>query len=176
MTRHLIPIDKFTEKPFHLWDVQSLLLTSGDFSTRHYNAMTIGWGSIGYIWRRPFIQVLVRPVRYTYQFMEKYDTFTVCAFPQKYHAALQLLGTRSGRDGDKIAASGLTPMASTKIPAPGYKEASLILECRKIYWADFDPARFLDPAIDLHYPNKDYHRFYFGEILAIFGTQAFGAD
>ena len=70
-----IPIEKFSARSFHLWDVQYLLLTSGDYSTSHYNAMTIGWGSIGYIWRRPFIQVVVRPTRYTYEFMEKYDGY-----------------------------------------------------------------------------------------------------
>ena len=168
-----IPIEKFSARSFHLWDVQYLLLTSGDFSASHYNAMTIGWGSIGYIWRRPFIQVVVRPTRYTYELMEKYDTFTVCAFPQEYHAALNLLGNRSGRDGDKISASGLTPVASTIIPAPSYSQASLILECRKIYCDDFHPANFIDPAIDQHYPAKDYHRIYFGEILAILGSKAF---
>ena len=58
-------------------------------------------------------------------------------------------------------------------PAPGYSQASLILECRKIYWDDFHPANFIDPAIDQHYPAKDYHRIYFGEILAILGTSVF---
>jgi flavin reductase (DIM6/NTAB) family NADH-FMN oxidoreductase RutF len=171
--RNPIPVEDFKSRIFHLWDVQSLLLTSGDFSTHHFNAMTIGWGSIGYIWRRPFIQVVVRPTRYTYEFMEKYDTFTVCAFPKKYHSALNLLGNRSGRDGDKISESGLTPIASSVIPAPGYTQASLILECKKIYWDDFRPDHFIDPAIDQHYPKKDYHRLYFGEILAIFGNKSF---
>ena len=171
--RNPIPVEVFKSRIFHLWDIQSLLLTSGDFSTHHFNAMTIGWGSIGYIWRRPFIQVVVRPTRYTYEFMEKYGTFTVCAFPKKYQSALNLLGTRSGRDGDKISESGLTPIASSVIPAPGYAQASMILECRKIYWDDFRPDHFIDPAIDQHYPKKDYHRIYFGEILAIFGNKSF---
>ena len=168
MTRSPVNIEAFSVKPFHLWDVQWLLLSAGDFHTGQYNAMTVGWGSIGYIWRRPFIQVVVRPVRYTYRFMEENETFTVCAFPEQYHAALQLLGRRSGRDGDKINASGLTPIASTLVPAPSYSQASLVFECRKIYWADIDPSHFLDPGIDQNYPNKDYHRAYFGEILAIF--------
>lgn len=167
MTLSPVKIEDFLAKPFHLWDVQWLLLTSGDFSKGHYNAMTVGWGSIGYIWRRPFVQVVVRPVRYTYEFMEKYDTFTLCAFPAEYHPALQILGNRSGRDGDKILASGLTPVSSTRIAAPGYAQASLVLECRKIYWDDFNPAHFIDPGIDKNYPQKDYHRFYFGEILTI---------
>ncbi len=171
--RNLIPVEKFIARPFHLWDIQSMLLTSGDFSMHKFNAMTIGWGSIGYIWRRPFIQVLVRPTRYTYKFMEKFDTFTVCAFPKKYQPALSLLGTKSGRDGDKISESGLTPVASTLISAPGYQQASLVLECKKIYWDDFHSTNFLDPTIDQHYPKKDYHRIYFGEILAILGTSVF---
>jgi flavin reductase (DIM6/NTAB) family NADH-FMN oxidoreductase RutF len=170
-----ITIEDFIIKPMHLWDIQNLLLTSGDFTAGHFNAMTVGWGSIGYMWRRPFVQVVVRPVRYTYEFIERNDTFTLCAFPKEQRAALQLLGTKSGRDLDKIAASGLTPIASEKITAPGYAEAELILECRKLYWDDFKPEHFLDPDIEARYPNKDYHRIYFGEILSMRGTETFGA-
>jgi flavin reductase (DIM6/NTAB) family NADH-FMN oxidoreductase RutF len=172
MTLEPISIEAFVAKPFHLWDIQNLLLTSGDFSRDRYNAMTVGWGSIGYIWRRPFVQVMVRPVRFTYSFIEEFDTFTLCAFPKQFNAALQLLGTKSGRDGDKITEAGLTPVLSTKVAAPGYAEASLVIECRKIYWDDVRPQNFLDPEIDKHYPRKDYHRFYFGEILAIFSDQS----
>jgi len=172
MTLKPIAIETFVAKPILLWDIQWLLLTSGDFARKHFNAMTVGWGSIGYIWRRPFVQVVVRPVRYTYGFMEKYDTFTLCAFPKQYHAALQLLGTKSGRDGDKITEAGLTPAASAKVAAPGYAEASLVIECRKIYWDDVRPQNFLDPELDKNYPRKDYHRIFFGEILALFGEQS----
>jgi len=175
MTQNQILIGKFMIKPFHLWDVQWLLLTSGDFSKSHFNSMTIGWGSVGIMWRRPFIQVVVRPHRYTYEFMEEYDSFTVCAFPDEFHEALQLLGTRSGRQSDKTLESGLTPMGSSLIPAPGFAEASLTLECRKIYWEDFDPANFLDRSIEENYPKKDFHRMYFGEILAIFGDDSFSS-
>lgn len=173
MTLKPIAIESFVAKPFHLWDIQTLLLTSGDFASHEFNAMTVGWGSLGYLWRRPFIQVMVRPVRYTYEFMEKFNTFSVCAFPKQYYSALQLLGTRSGRDGDKLAASGLTPLPATRIAAPVYAQASLVIECRKIYWDDFHPQNFVDPAIDRHYPAKDYHRIYFGEIVALFGEDTF---
>jgi flavin reductase (DIM6/NTAB) family NADH-FMN oxidoreductase RutF len=175
LTLKPIAIEKFAIKPMHLWDVQYLLLTSGDFAAGHFNAMTVGWGSIGYMWRRPFVQVVVRPVRYTYEFIERYPTFTVCAFPKEQHAALQLLGTKSGRDLDKIAASGLTPVTSEKVAAPAYAESELVLECRKMYWDDFNPEHFLDPEIEARYPNKDYHRIYFGEIVSMRGTEKFGA-
>jgi flavin reductase (DIM6/NTAB) family NADH-FMN oxidoreductase RutF len=173
MERQSIPVETLTTRPIHLWDIQWLLLASGDFTAGKFNAMTVGWGSIGYMWRRPFVQVVVRPVRYTYQFMEQYDTFTLCAFPKQQHAALQLLGNRSGRDGDKIAESGLTPIQSEKVAAPAFAEAELVIECRKIYWEDIDPTHFLDPRIDDNYPRKDYHRIYFGEILAVFGGPSY---
>jgi flavin reductase (DIM6/NTAB) family NADH-FMN oxidoreductase RutF len=102
--------------------------------------------------------------------MEQYDTFTLSAFPEKHRQAIQILGSRSGRDGDKIAAAGLTPIAATRVAAPGFAEAELTLECRKMYWDDLDPRQFLDATIAKNYPQKDYHRVYFGEIVAVTQT------
>ena len=167
MTRQPIPIEEFVVKPQHLWDVQNLLLTSGDFAKGHYNTMTVGWGSLGVMWGMLFAQVVVRPTRYTYEFMEQYGTFTLCTFPKEYAPALELLGSKSGRDGNKIAESGLTPIASTQVAAPSFAQAELVLECRKIYWDDMTPAQFLDERIERRYPRKDYHRIYFGEILVV---------
>jgi flavin reductase (DIM6/NTAB) family NADH-FMN oxidoreductase RutF len=175
MTRKLINIEDFTFKPMANWNGQGMLLTSGDWASDLYNAMTVGWGSLGVMWGLPFVQVVVRPVRYTYQFMEKYDTFTVCAFSERHAPALDLLGTRSGRDGDKISASGLTPIASTHIAAPGFAQAALILECRKIYWDNLEKTQFLDPRLEKKYPARDYHRIYYGEILAIFGEDMYSS-
>jgi flavin reductase (DIM6/NTAB) family NADH-FMN oxidoreductase RutF len=163
-----IPIHEFSARIFDLFDNHWLLLTSGDFKTGHYNAMTISWGSAGILWNKPFVQVVVRPTRFTYEFMEKYETFTLCAFPETYRKAMQLLGSKSGRDGDKIAASKLTPLAAHLVAAPLFAEAHLVLECRKIYWQDLDPAHFLDPPIEGNYPHKDYHRAWFGEVLGIY--------
>ena len=175
MKRESIALDELLVKSHYLWDKQWLLLTAGDFAAGHFNTMTVGWGSLGTMWGRPFAQVVVRPHRYTYGFMEQYDTFTLCTFPEKYRRAVTLLGTKSGRDGDKIAEAGLTPIGSTQIAAPGFAEAKLIIECRKIYWDDLDPANFVDPSIDNHYAQKDYHRIYFGQILAIFGVESYSA-
>ena len=101
------------------------------------------------------------------QFMEKYDSFTLTAFDQQYRKALKVLGSTSGRDGDKIGRAGLTPIASQRIAAPAFAEARLIVECKKIYWQDFDPDHFLESRIEKLYPKKDYHRIYFGEILTV---------
>jgi len=167
MTRQSVPVDVLCLKPHHLWDKQWLLLTSGDFKAGRFNAMTVGWGSLGTMWGQPFVQVVVRWSRYTYEFMEQYDTFTLCAFSEQHRDALNLLGTRSGRDGDKIAAAGLTPITSTRVAAPGFAEAELILECLKIYWDDMKASHFLDPQIEDKYPKKDYHRIYYGKIVAV---------
>lgn len=149
-----------------LWDNQWLLLTAG--SDTDFNMMTVSWGSIGCIWNKPFAQVVVRPQRYTYRFTEKYEEFTLCAFPEKYRSALKLLGSTSGRDGDKLAQTDLSIKSSSAVSAPSYNEATLILECRKIYFQDMNSKGFLDKTIQKNYPINDYHRIYFGEILAVF--------
>jgi flavin reductase (DIM6/NTAB) family NADH-FMN oxidoreductase RutF len=173
MERLSIPYEKWTTRTYGLWDKQWFLLTCGDFVRADFNCMTVSWGSLGVMWNKPFAQVVVRPVRYTYQFMEKYPTFTLCAFPKAYRKALNLLGTLSGRDGDKIERSKLTPEAATQVAAPVYEQAELAIECRKMYWQDFDPSHFIDPGIDKNYPKKDYHRIYFGEIVAVTGIEQY---
>jgi flavin reductase (DIM6/NTAB) family NADH-FMN oxidoreductase RutF len=170
MKRRPIDFPEFQVQPYSLLARQWLVLTCGDLKTGRYNSMTVGWGSFGVMWNKPFVQVVVRPTRYTYEFMNRYPTFTLCALGKKYREALQILGTRSGRDGNKIAETGLTPIPSTKVAAPGFNEAQLILELKKMYWEDFRPENFLDPAIEELYPQKDYHRLFYGEILAIQGT------
>ncbi|HEU20334.1 MAG TPA: flavin reductase family protein [Deltaproteobacteria bacterium] len=154
-----------------MWTTTWFLLTAGD--RQNFNAMTIGWGSMGVMWNKPFIQVVVRPGRYTFEYMEKYPTFTVCAFPKQYRKALTLLGTTSGRDSDKIEESGLTTIESKKVDAPSYKEAELILECKKMYRQDMNPEHFLDSDIMKNYPNQDFHRIYFGEIVGISADERF---
>ena len=68
---------------------------------------------------------------------------------------------------------GLTPIESSKVEAPGFDQAELIIECRKVYYDDLEPAHFLDASILDNYPKKDFHRMYFGEILAIRGTDKY---
>ena len=154
-----------------IWTTTWFLLTAGD--REKFNAMTIGWGSMGVMWKKPFIQVVVRPGRHTLNYLESYPTFTVCAFPRDYRKALTLLGTTSGRDSDKIKESGLTVIESKKVDAPSYKEAELILECKKMYWQDMDPEHFVDPDIAKNYQKQDFHRIYFGEIVGISADERF---
>jgi flavin reductase (DIM6/NTAB) family NADH-FMN oxidoreductase RutF len=168
----IAPVD-LSLRLFHQWEKGWFVLAAGDYPSRRFNAMTVSWGSMGIMWGRPFVQAVVRPTRHTYRFTEEFDSFTLSAFPEDYREALNILGSRSGRDGDKITPAGLTTVASGRVAAPSFAEAELTLECRKIYWDDFDPDRFLDPAIGENYSNNDYHRIYFGQILRIFGEEKF---
>ncbi len=131
MERKPIAIEEFNLNAYSFFEKDWLLLTSGDFTAGKFNAMTISWGSLGVMWGRPFAQVVVRPHRYTFEFMERYPTFTLCAFPKQYRRALSLLGSKSGRDGDKITKSGLTPTAASRIPAPAYAEAAWYLNAAR---------------------------------------------
>ncbi len=166
MLREIKP-DDFNIKIADLWNNKWFLLTSGSFDKNDFNTMTVAWGSFGVMWNKPFAHAVVRPTRYTYEFMEKYDTFTLCAFPEKYKKALKILGTKSGRDTEKLDESGLTAIKSSIVESPSFREAELVIECRKIYFGDIKPENFLDSSLDKNYPLKDYHRFYYGEILKI---------
>ncbi|EKD52256.1 MAG: hypothetical protein ACD_62C00075G0012 [uncultured bacterium] len=167
-----IPINTFTPAIHDLWANQWFLLTCGDYAKKDFNTMTVAWGSLGVMWSKPFVQVVVRPTRYTFEFLERFDDFTLCSFDKQHQKALTLLGTQSGRDGDKISAAGLTPITSSLVTSPSFEEAQLIIEAKKMYWQDFDPTHFLDPEIEKKYPKKDYHRVYYGEVVAIAKTQS----
>ena len=173
--RHEIPFDKMSIKPFDLWKNRWFLLAAGDFQSGRFNAMAVAWGSLGVMWNRPFVQVVVRPTRHTFGFMEAGSDFTLSAFPETCRKSLQRMGTISGRDGDKFAGSGLTAEASKFVAAPSFTEAELVFECRKIYFDDLEPAHFLNPMIDGLYSEADYHRVYFGEIVRL-SSEALGAE
>jgi flavin reductase (DIM6/NTAB) family NADH-FMN oxidoreductase RutF len=126
---------------------------------------------MGTLWNKPVVQVVVRPTRHTFGFIESSPDFTLCAFPAEYRSALALLGSKSGRDGDKIKEAGLTPCASALTASPSYTQANLVIECRRIYADALKPECFLDPAIEENYPDKAYHHQYIGEVLAIRGDK-----
>ena len=170
-----IPINKFVLKAHDLWLNRWFLLTTGDYDKKRYNTMTVAWGYFGIMWNKPIAVVVVRPTRYTYEFINKYETFTLCAFPARYKDDLLHLGSTSGRDGDKISETNLHIIPSQKVSSPSFKEAELIIECKKVYWDDFNPSNFLDKSIDENYPEKDYHQFYFGEIIGIVGDDSYVA-
>lgn len=160
----LINADEFKDNPFTLIGNEWMLITAG--TPDNFNTMTASWGGMGRLWDRNVCFIFVRPTRYTYEFMEKNETFSLSFFTKEWRDALVLCGSKSGRDIDKAKATGLEPIPGNH-NTTGFAQARMIIECRKIYYYDIIPGQILDPAIDKFYPKKDYHRMYIGEILSI---------
>ena len=149
---------------FSLIGDQWMLITAGNQD--QCNTMTASWGGLGVLWGKPVATVYIRPQRYTLEFVEREDTFTLCFFGEQYRKALALCGSKSGRDVDKVKECGFT--VATAEGAPYFEEADLVLVCKKAYWQDMDPTHFLDGEIDSKwYPEKDYHRIFIGEIVEV---------
>ena len=165
-----IPFERFVLAPVKALDKDWLLLSAGDLAARDWNCMTVSWGAFGVIWGRPMAMIVVRPSRHTHGFTERHDTFTLSAFPESLHPALDYCGSHSGREGDKAKAAGITPVAARAVKAPAFAEAELVVECRKTYFDALEPRHFVADWVEENYPKKDYHTMYFGEIVAISGT------
>jgi len=130
------------------------------------NAMTASWGGFGVIWNLPVAYVLVRPQRYTFEIMEETERFGLNFLAEHYREALQLCGTKSGRDLDKLAAAGLTTRRLEE--APVVEQAELVISCRKLYGQFLADAGFVQrELIKKHYPSNDLHKLYIGEITAV---------
>ena len=143
---------------------QWMLITAG--TGEQCNTMTASWGGLGVLWGKPVATVYIRPQRYTLEFVEREEKFTLAFFGEEYRKALALCGSKSGRDIDKVKECGFT--VETADGAPYFAQADLVLVCRKAYWQDMDPTHFLDGEIDgKWYPEKDYHRIFIGEIETV---------
>lgn len=140
------------------------LLTAGDRA--HFNTMTVSWGGLGCLWNRSVATVYVRPSRYTWEFMESQDYFTISFYPEEYKPALALLGKQSGRDGDKVAKSGLTSVPFDS--GVTFAEAKTTLLCKKLYWQDMDPEHIPEDVRSRFYgAGETVHRMYIGEVIAV---------
>lgn len=158
-----IELDMMNENVFELIGSDWMLITAG--TPDSYNTMTASWGGLGVLWNRNVAICFVRPTRYTYEFLEKADNFTLSFFDEEHREKLNLCGSKSGRDTDKAAATGLVAVSGQLSGTTTFEQARMVLECRKLYFQDIEPARFGDPSIESLYPNKDYHRMYIGEIV-----------
>ena len=156
----------FDENPFDFFKGYGLLLAVGDKDNN--NAMTIGWGALGNIWSKlgpNTVTVYVAEARYTYEFMEKYDYFTVMAFDKEDAPILGYMGTHSGRDGDKAAHLGLHTLY-TDHGTPYYEEAELVMECKILYRAPF-LKEGMSGEVRKFYENFDagVHHMYIGNVI-----------
>lgn len=155
------------ENVFDMLQDEWMLITAGDVNS--FNTMTAAWGGFGILWRKPIAIIYVRPQRYTFEFTEKHDDFTLSFFGHGNHRkALSFCGSKSGRDYDKVKETGLTP-AITSHNSIAFQEARLIFDCRKLYADDIKAEFFKDIELERSiYPTKDYHRFYIAEIVSCY--------
>ncbi len=154
--------EQLTDNPFKLIGADWMLITAG--TKQSFNTMTASWGGMGVLWQKQVTFCFVRPTRYTYEFMERSENFTLSFFEERYRKALNFCGSHSGRDTDKVKETGLTPAGKDGFVY--FDEARLVLACKKLYFQDFNPGHFLEQRIHDLYPAKDYHRMYVGEIIS----------
>ena len=152
---------------------ENALLTAG--TADRCNTMTIGWCQAGRLWNLQACTVYVRPERYTYQFMEEQEYFTVSVLPADMKTAMSLCGTKSGRDMDKIKECGLTVRTGTG-GAPFFEEAELVLVCRTLYAQDLEAARVLPAGeadiLPSYGAKGGWHRAYTGEIVEAYSARS----
>jgi len=153
----------FDPKIFESFDKDWALVTAGPIG--NFNTMTISWGGLGTLWSMPVATVYVRTSRYTHDFLENNDLFTVSFYPESFRKDLALLGSKSGRDGDKVALTSLTPKAIEN--AVTFEQAEQTLLCQKIYRQDMDPAAIPQEVLDRLYDGDAIHTIYIGKVLQV---------
>lgn len=159
----LLP-EQIQDNLFKLIGTDWMLICAG--KPAHYNMMTASWGGAGILWKKPVAFVFIRPQRHTLLFVEEGPRFSLNFFGESHREMLNLCGTRSGRDIDKMNLPGLDAL-ETPSGSVAFRQARLIMECRKIYFDDIKPEFFLSFDIEKIYARKDYHRFYVGEITHV---------
>ncbi|MBQ8518006.1 MAG: flavin reductase [Agathobacter sp.] len=156
------PIELLEMNPFTKIGKEWALVTAG--SKSKCNAMTISWGGVGVLWNKNVVYIFVRDSRYTKEFLDKGEFFSLSFFDETYHPALGYCGAHSGRDENKFEKAGLTPAFRHSIPYPD--EANLVLLCRKMAAVPMEEETFTDKSIkDAFYKDNDMHTMYVGEII-----------
>ena len=153
----------FNTEIFSQFDKKWALLTAG--KTDDFNTMTVSWGGLGTIWNKSVATVYVRDSRYTHEFMDKNDYFTVSFYPEDKRKILRVLGTKSGRDMDKIHDSGLTAVSAGE--SVSFKEAEVTLVCRKLFCQRLELLNIPEEIIKSCYASGDPHDMYIGEVIEI---------
>lgn len=165
MTFKEINANEISDNIFKLIGTDWSLVTAGN--SDKLNTMTVSWGGAGIMWGKPCVFTFIRPQRYTFGLLEENDCYTMCFFDESYRKALQLCGTKSGRDCDKIKEAELTP-AFTEDGIPYFEEARLVLVCKKAYGQFLTEDSFTDTEnINKWYSAGDYHKMFISEITKV---------
>lgn len=147
---------------FSLIGDQWMLITAG--TADNCNTMTASWGGLGILWGEPVATVYIRPQRYTKQFVDREEYFTLSFFGPEYKKELALCGAKSGRELDKVKECGFD-VACGEGGSPYFEQARLVLVCRKMYAQEMDADEMPADVKEKWYPNRDYHTMYIGRIV-----------
>ena len=161
---HSVDPKTLSDNVFSLIGDKWMLITAG--SADDCNTMTASWGGLGVIWGVPAATCYIRPQRYTKQYVDREEYFTLTFFGEEYRKELTVCGTKSGRDVDKVKECGFT-VKTAACGAPYFEEAELVLVCRKRFAQDMDPANIPEDVKEKCYPQEDYHTLYIGEIVEV---------
>ncbi len=171
MRLHSVDVRELSPEIARAMGGQNALLTAGNRTG--CNTMTIGWCQTGRLWNLPVCTVYVRPERHTYGFMEAQAYFTVSVLPAEARSVMQLCGSRSGRDVDKVKECGLT-LCYGAGDAPFFDQAESVLVCRKLYVQDMDPSCIVagqEKIGPFYGPAGGWHRIYTGEIVEAYAAK-----
>lgn len=159
-----VELKSLNMNPFTLIGDEWLLVTAG--TEGKFNTMTASWGGLGVFWGKNSATIYIRPGRYTKQFIDSNDTFTLSFFKEDYKKALSICGSLSGRDINKVEKANLTPVFDEDNTY--FDEAKMVVVCKKMYHSEITFDNFDNPSFDkLMYPEKDYHTIYIAEILKV---------
>lgn len=156
--------ENLDESAFKLIGTDWMLITAA--KDNKVNTMTASWGGFGIMWHKNVVYIVLRPQRFTKEFIDASSTFSLTFFDKSYKKDLSYLGTVSGRDEDKLSKTNLTVSYVDNTPA--FEEAKLTIICKKLYAQEFKPECFIDNTLENQcYPNKDYHTLYIAEVEKI---------
>lgn len=172
MNRKSVPYLFKIEDVIKQLDGDGLLLAATN-DKGNSNLMTIGWGSIGILWGRPVFTVLVRPSRYTFGFIEASGEFSVNVPTPEMNDYVQMCGSKSGRNVDKIRDFNISVTPGKTIKSITLDACPMVYECRVIQKLDVSAESLkMEPSLRAAlYANGDFHRLYFGEIKGTFASQ-----
>lgn len=153
--------DNFIEKLSDKW----MLLTSGNKES--FNTMTVNWGGIGFLWNKAVVFIFVRPERYTYEFLETNESFSLCFLKDEFKGIHNICGMASGRNINKIKEAKLTPIFH-KSGCILFEQASISIECKKVYSAQMDEKFYNNKSFhDLVRLKGNDHKLYIAEIIDV---------
>ena len=158
-----IPANSIKDNVFEIIGDEWMLITAGNQD--NFNTMTASWGTVGILWNLPVAICFIRPQRHTFGFAESSGYYTLSFLGKENRKILQFCGSRSGRDTDKIAETGLIPL-ETELGNVYFEQSRLGLECKKLY-ADFlkEDQFNIAELIPKNYPKRDFHKFYIGQVV-----------